>query len=1187
MATLIRKASTENIPVSPDPITIKDPVIITDMNFEANERNASTLDFYNDAKTDTDVQSRRKTDQLNVVDSLFGPIQIGEISVTRVSLDALGATIDGQPLNGRNTFFRVPKRSFINSLQFSAIDIERHLKASTGSDSYLLSTLLFEMASRRPLTAPSMIKEHPDAVTDPGNYRSKLVKLLNSAQKLDLGHANLPKGNPRWVSLKSYTTLGSSVGIQAFGIFMGLRGVIDAIKVDNKAEIAINSAGIASEFASIAADVAVNKIASQMLTAGQNAYKDFAKTRFALRLGRSGGLIGGALTLPFDVFTAIRSLNAADRAIGKEALDHYVSAGLSITSAAMTVILGAAAMAGFTAAGPVGLAAGAILAIGSQVYGAVRIVDDIDDYIELTLEERWRTGWFSFCMASPDQDVQDRYTQAKARVEHSKQLKETARRLLDGKLKDVTEAIVNGKFEVHLKPTQVWKRNWWTKQDAWETVNVPEIKGSDDTIDARDGVNKDIPGAELGVAAENKSVLWFISNGRDSIKGVENKSNAFHYRSGRKELTGGKKDDRFVFEGAADLINKDADVTEYSKLKGGEGTDTLVLSGRYVKGHKHKPGYDIDLPAGTLHARKAVPPTEDGTDYVFHSLIESIENIETVEGAASVVTGTEQSNIIKSHGEDTIKAGAGNDQIHLLHEGATASGEAGADEYYIAHEAGRISVIEDGEQESFIVLNWRMDLIESWVIENNSLIITSRFDFYDRPRSVVTIHDVYKQNEKECHLKNSKLTFITKDGFFLVPELSEKIDSGKTIDVEATIIKKGQAPKPLILYTPECMILHKSDARYYLPRSGQSTTIHSGDRADAVTSLHLDYASHELSKVEAHFFARQSDKANSNELLAGCDLTYHFGEKTLTLKNFSAAGGGLDPRNMVKILRTMAVRDYLKFVLIFNDGVALNAGLRPETDVAPDDDNYERYSFRRWTTQFNLPLKFRTGQFLYELPTNEAYKLSAKNGCATLTSSPGQTAMESLEGEGSTYLIHLVADMTIKLSTPGALANANVRLPYSSTWELDATTLGDVEIKLQNNQLHIGTCIIHLPNYESEDLIDQVRVIKAHGVIHTVDLSFDRIYLDGLDARFFEEPDATKALPETLAALTDKVLKVRNIAFTDNWPEAIDYSFPAHGWISRTDKSRIEYSELRVTNRCSHQDPYTFTPLPLINVPPA
>lgn len=1166
-----------------DALIHDDSVIITDMDIGVNEHDASTLDLSKNKPTGHSG-NKHKADQLTITDGLFGPLQMGSISITRVSLDALGATLGGQPLSGQNTFFRTPRRSFINALQFNANKVDKQIRTASAPDSYLLTTLLFELASRRPLTSPPILWSSDETQADPGQYRRKLSKLLTSAHKLDLRHAHLPDNNPRWVGvLKSNATLGSSVGIQGFGIFMGLRGVVDAIKSNNSAEIVINTAGIASEFGSIAADVAVNKVASEMITAGQTAYKDFAKTRFAVRLGRSGGLIGGALTLPFDIYTAIRSLNAADNAAGKEALDHYVSAGLSITSAAMTVILGGAAMAGFSFAGPVGLAAGAILAIGSQVYGAVRIVDDIDDYIELTTEERWRTGWFSFCFMNPDQDVQNRYSVAKARTEHLKQLKATARKLLDGELQDDTEAVVNGTFEVHLTPKQVWTRNWWTKRDGWETVNVPQIKGGDDTIDARAGVTASTPGAELGKAAENKGILWLIGDGRDSIVGVEKKTNTFHYKSGKKHLTGGEKDDRFVFEGAADLLRHGGSVLDASTLQGGAGSDTLVLGGANYSASTKGSGYDVNLPAGTLHTTVADPTVAGEKKRALHSRLDSVENIETVTNGQSIVTGTEQRNIIKSRGRDTIKAGAGNDQIHLLHGGASASGEAGVDEYFIAHQAGRISITEDGDQESVVVLNWRMDLIESWVIENTALIITSRFDFQDSPKSVVAVQDVYTRNDTESVLKNNKLTFMTRDGFVLMPDFPETLENGRTVELEIIVVKQGQAEKPIILYTPTYSIRHQQDAGYYLPRSPQDTAFEFVERRDAVTRIYLDYASDELKQADAHFTARKSDK--DHDLMAGCDLQYLVGEKKLTLRHFAFARGGTDPMNMTKILRTMAAKPLQRIVLIFNDGVAFNAKLTAETDVAPADNHYEMHALKHWTTRMNLPMPLRTGRFTFDLPENEAYRLGTRRACAKLASLPAQTAMESLEGQGSTYLVHLVADMTIKLSTPGALANAAIRLPYSSTWELDATALGAVAIKLENNKLHIGTCTIHLPVYDSEDLIDQIRVITTEGLVHTVDLSFDRVYPDGLDGRFFKAPTPSKdPLPPPFTALADKVLNVRNIVVADNRPGILSYSFPERSWRLDVETLCIDHSQLNVINRCSHQLPQRVMPASLLDV---
>lgn len=100
-------------------------------------------------------------------------------------------------------------------------------------------------------------------------------------------------------------------GLQAFGIYSGLRGLQDAIARKDHGEVVFNSLSTSAEVTSLAVEVAVTKQAKYMIDAGQKAYGDFAKTSFGVRLGRSAGLIASALTLPFDVMSAIKSFNSA------------------------------------------------------------------------------------------------------------------------------------------------------------------------------------------------------------------------------------------------------------------------------------------------------------------------------------------------------------------------------------------------------------------------------------------------------------------------------------------------------------------------------------------------------------------------------------------------------------------------------------------------------------------------------------------------------------------------------------------------------------------------------------------------------------------------------------------------------------------------------------------------------------
>lgn len=65
----------------------------------------------------------------------------------------------------------------------------------------------------------------------------------------------------------------------------------------------------------------------------------------------------------------------------------------------MAVSVGMAFMIGGRAtmvAGPLGLVAGLTLIAGSQLYSAIRQMNDIQKHIELSTAEIWQNGWRTF-----------------------------------------------------------------------------------------------------------------------------------------------------------------------------------------------------------------------------------------------------------------------------------------------------------------------------------------------------------------------------------------------------------------------------------------------------------------------------------------------------------------------------------------------------------------------------------------------------------------------------------------------------------------------------------------------------------------------------------------------------------------------------------------------------------------------
>ncbi|WP_448632881.1 MULTISPECIES: calcium-binding protein [Pseudomonas fluorescens group] len=1145
-------------------------VVVTDLGLHTNEHSPQTLDFRAADTTPPSPEDAHRHAQLKVVDQLYGPLHIGSVTITRSALDALGATTDGQPLNGDNTFFRIPSRFFLDSLQLDPDALETRLTLTADANDYRLPTLLFEMASLRSRAARPLLGQPWQIQVEPGSNRSTLERLLKLAQNLD--SRGLAQQSLSWLSqTKSHVLIPTGLGLQAFGIYSGLRGLQDAIRDQDAYQTLFNGASVSAEVASIGVEALVTRQATQMIKAGQRSLEDFGKTMFAIRLARGSGLIASVLTLPFDIIAAVDAFKTAASATGSEATDHYVSAALSVTSAAMAVTLGVAALAGFTSAGPAGLAAGLILVVGSQIWGAIRQVDEIDDYLQLTVHERLRTGWFAFWMISPDDEIRDRYLVAKATAEHTQRLQANALKLLRGPLKDSTEAIVNGTFTVELEPVTYNTWNWWTGKRQPATTVRPRIQDSDDTIDARDGVTAETPGAVIEAAEDHKGIHWYIGGGNDTLLGAENKPNVFHYASGLKTLTGGTKDDVFIFEGSPQILAQEP-APSPNRLVGGAGSDTLILAGRNSNSPAPRLGYHVDLEAGQV---SVIAGAASGAYRA--TVLEGIEHVEIREGGTSVIKGTAGSNTLKSRGHDSIEAGAGDDRIFIL--GASnrnADGGPGTDVYAIAHRSGHVWISEDGVDHSIIALDWRADLIESWAIEAGNLVMTACFDANDWDVRTVTVNNVYSDTAYPRALQNSRLTFVTQDGFHWVPDLPDTLEDGNRLAVEAIMVQQGTPRNPSILNDhSELSIAHDRDTSHYVSRRVELTTLNVRHKSDCSTTLHLDYSHAALTRIEAHYNAHVTQDDEGDSVRYGeCGLTLHFGKNRVVLNNLASSDERYTARDKPTGRRAFsALVSQHVFILVMNDGASYRLA-QPTPDYGLLlDKRFIHKAPVSWKTEAPQALTPTRKRYAYLQPLDKTpHYMGHRATCAKLTASAHQSGVEVLIGQGATYLVHLSPNVTLRLSTPGALANANPRLPHASTWELDATALGQVEITLASNRLHIGATVIHLPAHEAQDLVDRIRVITAQGVVYGVDSLFERVYVESLDGRYLAPMiDADAPLPSELAKLSSESLKVSHMALKDGSPGTLSYHLQARQWRLDTDPSRvITAHQLKKTELCDH-----------------
>jgi hypothetical protein len=1090
-------------------------------------------------------QDEQRRNRLVLQDQLNGPVRIGELTISRQDLYDMGARLNGQVINANHPIQLEPDQTFINALQFDPAKVEGRLQSSQHSDT--CAGLLFELGVLRSASAQSLLSASSSELSA---SMQSLGKLLDSAQQLSLSTPSLPENLPSWadkVKSRSMTSMG--VGLQGYGIYSGIMGTAEALKKGELVEAGINVGGITAEVGSLFLERGLENIGRNMMLSGGKVFTGFSKTSAGKYLARGAGLLASVLTLPFDIYTAIKAFNDAASATGKQAQDHYFNAALSLTSAGLSIALGIAALAGFSAAGPIGIAAGAVLILGARIYGAARQVDDIDDYITLSTHERLRSGWFAFTGQTMDRDILDRYLVAKTDSNYSELLKKTARGWLDNELKDTVEAVVLGSYQVELQTVKHWKYQWDDAGGESPYIEEKEavIKETDDAFDASEGISH-LPGAIIGNAGEHKAILWQLGGGDDTVVGVRNKPNQFSYGAGKKTLTGGDKDDIFSFRIAADSLQP-GDLSG-SRLRGGAGNDTLQLEGKVSRDKPHQ-GVRIDLQTGQLNLRASpdTPPLR----------FESVETVETLADAANSITGSSLADRIVLRGNaDIADTGAGADTIVIKGPNSKANGGPGEDHYIIADKTGATTLIEDGQDPSLIDLDWTLERIQGWRIEGTSLVLSALHGIDgELPQITVTVKGIYRQEADKRLLRNDKLIVRTRDLYSLKPDLPQQLDGQDSVDVNAIILARGKpATPPQLLKGGDHVASSAPHSSYFVYRHLASTVLAVRHVSEtALSTLFLDYDSHEIEAVEAQYTVRSTRNINSEYLrYQDINLTLRFmDQKRLTLKDMARDRPGVGSNVIGNVIASGLMPTH-NFVLIMRDGISYRVEL-PRHSYLED----QRQPGRK-TIQTPRSLIERTGHYLMQQPAAHPPTVLKPQDLRVDIQAAPQAGILVLEGQAATYDIHPAADTVLRLSTSVAIATAI----GTSTWNIHtqhlSETIGREHIRLSGAQLWVGHILILLPNDETGDaLMETVRVFTSSGHRYDIEQEFAVVLLAEINAQAYSSIDAIQAgislHRQGNEPMTDLVL-IRHLQLRDDDSKAIYYDSVAEDWTLEGDWSR-------------------------------
>lgn len=1112
------------------------------------------------------IPTKNRRAALLALDQSLGPLVVGQLTVSRIELAAMGAQVAGKPVKAQRLAVREADQTLLDSIRFSASRLQRYLRGS-GSVSDSSGAVLFEFAALRSIQAPPLL------LVKPGDENraavSKLDSLLRRVQKTNLNQAAQLEGMPGWVEPKKSRSLAlMGAGLTVYGYYSAINALAEAIKTGDINEAVVTGAELFASLTGAALELALEQFGRRLLENGHKVFAGFSASCIGQALRRGAGLFALVLTLPFDYHNAKESLHKAAHSTGKEALDHYVNAGFTLLSASVSMALGFAALAGFSVAGPLGMAAAAVLMFGTQLYAAVRQVDEIDDYIELSVYERLHTGWLAFQGKEPEREIRDRFAVARMEKWHAQHLTNQAQTWLRGALRGTVQAVVNGGFEVRLSPVRHWKRRWNEAEGEDPYLDTTELTVVDqnDEVDASNTSVDRLPGVVLGHGSADAAVLWRLGGGNDNVKGFTGLPNIFQFGEGQKQLAGGAKDDVFRYDMPTGTLAEAAANHPASQLRGEAGSDTLYLSNSTTY-EQETQGYAIDLQAGTVVRRKDI-----GKPQPHHSItLDSIENISTPAGVASHVKGSAQANTIIAAGDgDRIEAAQGNDTVIVLGSNAWVDGGAGKDRYVIASNRGTVTLSEqDWAEGAVIEMRWPLSAIAHWSVRGCALVIVVwRGVNGELPQHVIKLEQLYTHRDGQRCLNKHSLMFLTEDGYMLEPILTPIVVGEEDTNVTVAVRAGGQdVSLDRVQNAGTFVVPPGRSTRCFIERGPGRKVLDVRLKSDTTACVvYVDYSSREILQVLAGYRVTLRRLVHFDSLTySDVRLTINFTDGSQLVLLHYASDRSSTRTNVTSNIIAVSLKLDCRFVLVMNDGVSYRVEAAQQTYAQ------DRASPGFKTFDGRSALVKRVGMHgFFRPPSAKGIWLQSSPQKVVIPAPPHYQKSYALMGRASTYEVVPSTGSTICLSTPGALAKKS----HASFWRINTAKLGELieraHIGLIENTLTIGSVTVLLPTVTDPSVpLEHVSVFTKQGEQYDIRQDLGSIFLTQLDA----SPYLTVA--EVLGALRRSrqwstlmacQLRIIGLALSDGTVSGIHYDSGRDAWGADLDPQRtVTSADLRFT----------------------
>jgi hypothetical protein len=725
--------------------------------------------------------------RLQKLDESRPPIRIGEVQASRVELYKMGASIDGKPIEDAPAN-ESDGRKLASSVHIDYGRFETNLRSAPNDTAERVTHVLGEIATNRDsASAPLVIRADGGPVPDTlqtaigeMSHQSAEVRALQSSKK------PLPADFFTSGADASSANSAAGLGFRAYSTFQALRSAVDNLQHGNTTEAAVGFGAVAADYAGLGAEVGLNKMAQKVISGQAASIQAFKASSLGKMIGKAAGGVGLVFSVPFDTYNAVDAFNKAGRSTGKEAQDHYVNGAFAVTNAVTSIALGAAFVAGASAAGPAGLIVAGTLMAAQAIYSAVREVENIDQYTPLSGLQKFSVGAKSFLGFEPGFSVIKPYLETKYGKEYVEQNQARHHDFLQGDGKQHFERVVFGSADVEVKqvPGKVGLTPaLWYSPVSW-LLNLIQVPGHVPSVNINGGGEslvgsfKSLNGKPVhaveGEQGVNKATLWDLGDGDDWASGVETKPNYFLLGGGKKGIRGGEADDTVVINADArqsleqarqvSATEKDGFSPRQTSLNGGGGRNTLVFSGPLNTVYKedgedktaHYLGHVIDFTTNTVSIKTA-ESDKDGLKKIAH--FQSFSNATTAPKGQSFIQGNDENNLITLNGDNDVAYTGGGANIVVVNGGADVHGEGVFNTYVINQSDHKVTIVDPVE--SMVRLDYSADQVRDWSVTPSGDLSVNLAGEIDQHLRALVIKDAFPEAGNG---DQARATFITRDG---------------------------------------------------------------------------------------------------------------------------------------------------------------------------------------------------------------------------------------------------------------------------------------------------------------------------------------------------------------------------------------------------------------------------------------